>query len=39
MIVLESMIAVYVNLIKNSRRTLDTIPEAYREPVKAALGQ
>ena len=39
MIVLESMVAVYANLIKNGRRTLDSIPVGYQEAVKAAIEQ
>ena len=34
MTVLQPMVEIYASLIHHGRRTFETIPEAYREPVK-----
>ena len=34
MIVLNFMVTIYAGLITSGSRTLETIPEVYREPVK-----
>lgn len=33
----KTLIRIYVNLVKNNRRTLDEVLEDYREAVKAEL--
>ena len=38
MAVVQAMVRVYANLIKNGRRTIDQIPEEYREAVTAELA-
>lgn len=38
MAVLQAMVRVYVSLYKNGRRTMEQIPEEYREAVAAELA-
>ena len=35
--VMEAMVRIYANLVRVGSRTLESLPEAYREPVKAYL--
>ncbi len=35
--VMEAMVRIYANLVRVGRRTLESLPEAYQEPVKAYL--
>lgn len=35
--VTDTMVRIYANLVKNGRRSIDSLPEAYREPVKKLL--
>ena len=39
MAVNEAMVRVYANLVENGRRTIESLPEAYREPVKALVDK
>ena len=34
MAVNEVMVRIYANLVKNGRRTIESLPEAYKEPVQ-----
>lgn len=36
--ILPAMVRIYANLIKNGAKTLEEIPEPYRQPVKDYLG-
>lgn len=38
MAVNEAMVRIYANLVKNGRRTIESLPEAYKEPVQAYLA-
>lgn len=37
MIVLEAMVVLYVSLVQAGRRTIESLPEAYRQPVTERL--
>ena len=37
MTVLPAMVVIYANLIRAGRRTMETIPEIYRQPVQEYL--
>ena len=35
MAVNEAMVRIYANLVKNGRRTIESLPTEYKEPVQA----
>lgn len=39
MTVLQPMVEIYANLIRHGRRTLETIPKIYREPVQKYMDE
>jgi len=39
MVVIEAMVRIYANLVNNGRRTIEQIPEQYRDPVKAEMAK
>lgn len=34
MTVIDAMVRIYANLVRNGLRTIDSLPEVYRTPVK-----
>ena len=38
MAVNEEMVRLYANLVKNGRRTIESLPAEYKEPVQAYLA-
>lgn len=38
MAVNEAMVRLYANLVKNGRRTIESLPAEYQDPVKAYLA-
>ena len=38
MAVNEAMVRIYANLVKNGRRTIESLQEAYKEPVQTYLA-
>ena len=39
MVVKESMVRIYADLVRKGRRTIDSLPEAYQEPVREYLAE
>jgi hypothetical protein len=36
--VIEAMVRIYVNLVQNGRRTVDSLPAEYKQPVEAIVN-